>query len=814
MTTSLLQPQTLPPANDGHVRDNLTADERLLKQAVARCLKAQVAEVHGKVEGGAKTNAVPEKTTKWDQEVMREVRPIWFGLFKKGGDRALMNIRRFPKHARKMAVLSWAEMEVSERVEVVQKGGPGSGNFGHEGRPGEVGGSGEGGEGASTVDRIYNEELYFHKVVEDIRANIPSKEVRITDHSIGVLRGNIRGNWMDNDDVWTFYPTRSIPEEFRQELAKRLPDGVRVMNGGVDFPKDKFPTSAKLESSKSLKATPSIVIPEWIEDPDVLTALENEMFKFAHGINQTTADELREELIAGMENGETIDQLAGRISGLSDEWVEGWRSEMIARTETARAFSTGHIEAWRSTGVVSRKIWVSSQDACPFCLEMDGTVIDLDENFFEQGDDPQKVEWRGHTIEMGHDYSDVNGPPLHPNCRCVLVAELDEEKMVSVKGGPGSGNFGHEGRPGEVGGSGPGFAGIHGTSTEFVGSILKEGLSLNRASVNTPWEGITKEGYSFLADKPAMALSYAKYTAFKGNKLPVLVAVTIPKENAHLVERDPTTRSAFQYKGDIKPEWITDVWVAKVFGDDPFHPGWMAVGEPKTHPQNWSKVKSFDMKDDSVSFYIVLLKSITETKSLNLKGGLGSGNFGHEGRPGEVGGSGPGGGSGKQAYKVDITSHEFVKWFGDSRIVNPDGTPLVVYKGFKNIKPIDPETDIVAGEVAFFPDDELRGGRIEPGIYFTPDITVAQHYGTPIPYYLRASNPIQHEDPLEDKPEKSDAIYRMRGTKQGIHNAWEIAIFDPNDAMPVFRKGARKSLKSTPSIVIPEFERVNIRGDQ
>jgi hypothetical protein len=88
------------------------------------------------------------------------------------------------------------------------------------------------------------------------------------------------------------------------------------------------------------------------------------MFRFAQGIDQTTADALREELMDGMENGETISQLANRISDISDEWVEGWRSEMIARTETARAFTTGHIEAWKSTGVVSRKAWVAAGDAC------------------------------------------------------------------------------------------------------------------------------------------------------------------------------------------------------------------------------------------------------------------------------------------------------------------------------------------------------------------------------------------------------------------------------------------------------------------
>lgn len=55
-------------------------------------------------------------------------------------------------------------------------------------------------------------------------------------------------------------------------------------------------------------------------------------------------------------------------------------------------------------------------------------------------------------------------------------------------------------------------------------------------------------------------------------------------------------------------------------------------------------------------------------------GGAGSGNFGHAGRPGEVGGSAPGG-------PVDTSSANFKKWFGNSKVVDENGEPLVVYKG-------------------------------------------------------------------------------------------------------------------------------------
>ncbi|MFA5391953.1 MAG: Hint domain-containing protein, partial [Candidatus Omnitrophota bacterium] len=82
-----------------------------------------------------------------------------------------------------------------------------------------------------------------------------------------------------------------------------------------------------------------------------------------------------------------------------------------------------------------------------------------------------QVESRAvYNLSVEEDESFIAKGIVVHNCRCVLVAELDEEKMFVQKGGPGSGNFGHEGRPGEVGGSGPGSGGPL-TSPEKVTSI-------------------------------------------------------------------------------------------------------------------------------------------------------------------------------------------------------------------------------------------------------------------------------------------------------------------------------------------------------
>jgi len=228
----------------------------------------------------------------------------------------------------------------------------------------------------------------------------------------------------------------------------------------------KFPVAGKKSYEQVQKAAEvEIDFAEWIDDPEVLQALEDEEFLFAQKISETSAEDLRDSLLEGMENGETVDQLKDRIEELYEGW-EGYRAERIARTESARAYSKGHVEAWRATGVVKNKVWVAAADACPFCLDMNGTVVELDSNFMDEGE-TQDVEWGGKEISLSQDYSDVEGPPLHPNCRCALVGELfddaemaeqdqaaqDEEEEKSVKGGAGSGNFGHSGRPGEVGGS-------------------------------------------------------------------------------------------------------------------------------------------------------------------------------------------------------------------------------------------------------------------------------------------------------------------------------------------------------------------------
>lgn len=94
----------------------------------------------------------------------------------------------------------------------------------------------------------------------------------------------------------------------------------------------------------------------------------------------------------------------------------------------------------------------------------------------------------------------------------------------------------------------------------------------------------------------------------------------------------------------------------------------------------------------------ILEMATTET----TKGGPGSGNFGHSGIPGHHGGSQAGKGG-----KSPVDSPAFKTWFGDSKVVDAAGQPLVVYHGTRqNFDAFDTKRDKASNKMgAYFSED-------------------------------------------------------------------------------------------------------------
>ena len=161
---------------------------------------------------------------------------------------------------------------------------------------------------------------------------------------------------------------------------------------------------------------------DFIDRPEVQNAIRAHNFDFARAVNQASADNLRQQLLTGQAAGESIPELTKRVQDTFDGW-EKWRAERVARTESARALMLGQEEQWRESGVVAAKVWDANADSCPFCQEMDGKVAGLGNSYKNVGD-KMTVDFNGNPIHMNFNYLSIEGPPLHPNCRCSLQPQL------------------------------------------------------------------------------------------------------------------------------------------------------------------------------------------------------------------------------------------------------------------------------------------------------------------------------------------------------------------------------------------------------
>lgn len=142
--------------------------------------------------------------------------------------------------------------------------------------------------------------------------------------------------------------------------------------------------------------------------------------KLISQIDDTTRDALMQQLSAGYDAGESVDALSQRVEDVFSE-AEGLRADQIARSESIRASNAASVEAYRQSGVVSGKEWLAELDehTCQLCLSLNGTVIELDDNYFDQGD---KTTVGGQTFSFV--YSEVGAPPAHVDCRCTTLPVL------------------------------------------------------------------------------------------------------------------------------------------------------------------------------------------------------------------------------------------------------------------------------------------------------------------------------------------------------------------------------------------------------
>lgn len=149
-----------------------------------------------------------------------------------------------------------------------------------------------------------------------------------------------------------------------------------------------------------------------IDRPEVQQFLEGYTMEFAKGIEGVSEQALRELIMKAQSEGWSVPNTRNAITEMWDGF-DKVRAERIARTETIRSSNAGSEEAWKQAGI-QKKQWYATIDGrqCPECEAM-----------YEYS--------KLNPVTIGGNFSNEEGwtgayPPLHPNCRCTILAYFEE----------------------------------------------------------------------------------------------------------------------------------------------------------------------------------------------------------------------------------------------------------------------------------------------------------------------------------------------------------------------------------------------------
>lgn len=141
--------------------------------------------------------------------------------------------------------------------------------------------------------------------------------------------------------------------------------------------------------------------------------------KVAANFNEQTRDELVETLSEAYTDGLSTAQIAKRIDSVYAKaglGKDGYRSERVARTEAIRSNNHATQETYKQLGTINKE-WFTNPGACSLCAPFDGRIVGVAQNFLMKGEEYLDADGKART----NNYEDVQHPPLHPQCRCVIL---------------------------------------------------------------------------------------------------------------------------------------------------------------------------------------------------------------------------------------------------------------------------------------------------------------------------------------------------------------------------------------------------------
>lgn len=170
-------------------------------------------------------------------------------------------------------------------------------------------------------------------------------------------------------------------------------------------------------------------------------------FNWALSLTEATRRGVAREIDRWIRAGAALPELERRLLPFFDQR----RAHRVAVTEVTRVYASGNIMAWKASGVVGGKRWMTAVDehVCPVCGRMHNTFVDLDRGWEFTPEalaaDPALARAIGAPMT-------IVAPPSHVNCRCwiqpVVYEAMSPEEIAAgrfdpARGGAGASGQGH-----------------------------------------------------------------------------------------------------------------------------------------------------------------------------------------------------------------------------------------------------------------------------------------------------------------------------------------------------------------------------------
>lgn len=284
-------------------------------------------------------------------------------------------------------------------------------------------------------------------------------------------------NTLYNPEDWNLELLQRIAPPLAQTMAEGISAQMTLMNADPgrytkSWQKNFEDPEFKLETPYGdLDIQFLTKYPQWMRDK--IKEMLDDTFSQPYWpeVNKTTKGDIDKFLQEGIQEGWSLETIANEIKPLllqEGEYAKR-RALLIARTESTHALNGAKSAAidtiMEDPRIIMKKVWFSALKDTTRASHapLDGVPADKDGRWLLSG---IRCRWPG----------DTNLPPEERcNCYCTLVSEFgltdaqseqllqdyygrSERSFFPViwKGGPGSGNWAHVGRPGHVGGSGGG----------------------------------------------------------------------------------------------------------------------------------------------------------------------------------------------------------------------------------------------------------------------------------------------------------------------------------------------------------------------